>query len=357
MFFTLISNSCYIYGIGKVGQDVYRVLTAKGISITAYMDHRTRDNPFIDEVPILAPNSLSIKEKAQAVIVLAIHNREVDMLDLINRLKACGYTQFITMIDLYDHFATELGPRYWLTQRDYYSDYLAEIEATARLFTDQSSRDLFDAIIHFRISGDYSLLPVPDILRPYFPTDLPNWKSPLRLMDCGAYDGDTLRKILSLGISIEALAAYEPDEANFRTLAETVLIAQIPNATLWPCGVYSTTTQIRFSAGQGEACSISANGESIIQCVSLDDSAPNFAPTLIKMDIEGAEHEALRGAKKSIATHQPGLAISIYHTPAHLWEIPLWVAKFARKHRISYHYYLRSHGNNCFETVFYAIVI
>lgn len=59
--------------------------------------------------------------------------------------------------------------------------------------------------------------------------------------------------------------------------------------------------------------------------------------------------------------HEPGrgkgLAISIYHSPAHLWEIPLWVAQFAAENGMRYTYYLRSHARDCFDTVFYAIPV
>jgi hypothetical protein len=76
------------------------------------MDHCTRENPFIAGIPIVPPDSITSSEKGLAIIIPAIHNREVDMLALITRLKALGYCQFISMIDLYDHFAAELGTRY-----------------------------------------------------------------------------------------------------------------------------------------------------------------------------------------------------------------------------------------------------
>jgi len=344
-----------IYGTGLVAQDVWRVLTSKGIPISCFIDYRTRENPFLAGVPISPPDSPSIKERAQTFIILAIHNREVNMPPLISRLKGLGYTQFITMIDLYDHFADELGRRYWLTERTFYTDYEQEIESTANMFSDQTSRDLFESILHFRITGEYDLLPEPDITHQYFPSDLPPWKKPLRLIDCGAFDGDTIKSILSLHIPIEALAAYEPDELNFRELVKTVCENHVLNAMLWPCAVYSTTKRLRFSTGQGEASLLSNRGEEIIQCVSLDESAPFFNPTLIKMDIEGAEIEALHGAENIIAKFQPGLAISIYHAPEHLWEIPMLILEFANKHDLQYNYYLRTHAFNSFETVFYAI--
>ena len=41
------------------------------------------------------------------------------------------------------------------------------------------------------------------------------------------------------------------------------------------------------------------------------------------MDIEGAELDALNGAKATIRKHLPKLAVCLYHVQEHLWEIPL----------------------------------
>jgi hypothetical protein len=126
----------------------------------------------------------------------------------------------------------------------------------------------------------------------------------------------------------------------------------LPDAQLWPCGVYSSTTQLQFTTGHGEASNINITGNSALQCVSLDEAIPTFAPNLIKMDIEGAEIEAIKGAERIINEYHPGLAISVYHKPEHLWEIPLLMEHLIPN---SYRYHLRSHGFNDFDIVLYAI--
>jgi FkbM family methyltransferase len=356
-FWLKSGTSIYIYGTGTVGQNVWRVLSARGIHVTGYMDHRTCDNPTITGVPIFLPDSVASSEKGQAIIVFAIHNREVDMLVLIARLKALGFEQFISMIDLYDYFAAELGVRYWLTSRTFYGDYKSQIHAANELWSDDLSRETFAKTLQFRITGDFSLLSEPDLEHQYFPLDLPPWKQPIRMIDCGAYDGDVIRDFIKNGYNFSALAAFEPDLQNFTRLANYMKLygKTIPEMSLFPCGVFATSRQLHFSSSMGEASGIADSGETVIQCVALDDVLPNFTPTLIKMDIEGAEMDALIGARHQILAHQPALAISVYHTPAHLWEIPLWVAQFATKNRLRYTYHLRSHARNCFDTVFYAV--
>jgi hypothetical protein len=87
--------------------------------------------------------------------------------------------------------------------------------------------------------------------------------------------------------------------------------------------------------------------------VSLDDFLSEKEQreiTYIKLDIEGAELEALKGMKKIIATCKPKLAICIYHKPTDLWTIPL----FIRSLNPSYKLYIRQH-DRVHETVCYAL--
>jgi hypothetical protein len=74
-------------------------------------------------------------------------------------------------------------------------------------------------------------------------------------------------------------------------------------------------------------------------------------PTLIKMDIEGAEVEALSGAARLIEAGRPKLAISAYHLPTDLWRIPLVLEKLMPDSRL----YLRHYTREVDDTVCYAI--
>ena len=72
---------------------------------------------------------------------------------------------------------------------------------------------------------------------------------------------------------------------------------------------------------------------------------------LIKMDIEGAELEALKGAEKSIQTYRPKLAISVYHRLHDFWEIPQWIESL----NLGYRFFLRHFTIHAEETVLFAI--
>ncbi|HEX4565633.1 MAG TPA: FkbM family methyltransferase, partial [Vicinamibacterales bacterium] len=123
-------------------------------------------------------------------------------------------------------------------------------------------------------------------------------------------------------------------------------------ALAWPCAVGDRTEPISFSHGLGEASRVTARGGGSTIAVALDDVMAGWRPTLIKMDIEGSEIEALLGARASIAANRPSLAICVYHRPDHLWRVPLLLSSW--RELDGYRYYLRAHAFDGFDTVLYA---
>jgi FkbM family methyltransferase len=376
-------RSVLIFGAGNMGKDVFRVLAERGISVAGFLDRRAQGDETWNGVPVLQPDDecISLEDRKQAGVIMAIHNRDVEVPPITKKLRSLGYGRIITLIELYDWVGKELGNRFWLTSRDFYAGREPLIAAASDLWADEASRALYAATIRFRLTGDYSVLPAPDRQHQYFPPELPAWKTPLRFVDCGAFDGDTLVSFINAGIPIESVAAFEPDPVNFGKLANLVRANRLlTDVALWPCGVGPAVGQVRFAAGKGEGSAQCAEGAVVVQCVSLDEAIPNFAPTLIKMDIEGAEYAALLGARRTIARYRPNLAISVYHRPEDIWQIPLLLARtcgtgegaastyapigsadadpsFMPASPGSYQFFLRSHGYSGFELVLYAIPI
>jgi FkbM family methyltransferase len=343
-----------IYGAGNVGKDVFKLLTGRGISVAGFLDRQARSGSNWNGIPIQTPDeaTLSAAQRRQTHVIIGVFNAYVEMPLLVLLLKNLGYGQVTDFLELHDQFAEELGDRYWLTARNYYCGKEEPAAAAHELWSDETSRDLYARVLRFRFFMDQAALPAPDQNRQYFPQDLPSWPSPLRFVDCGAFDGDTLRQIQASQIKTEAIAAFEPDQANFARLDRYVRTnaATMPTQThLFPCGVGTTLAQVRFTSAEGGS-HVSATGDTIIQCVALDETLPVFRPNLIKMDIEGAEYDALLGAAQLIAQHHPGLAICLYHRPDHLWEIPLLVRRLTGG---GGKYFLRGHGFSGFDLVLY----
>lgn len=90
-----------------------------------------------------------------------------------------------------------------------------------------------------------------------------------------------------------------------------------------------------------------------IMATSIDNVLDGKKATFIKMDIEGSELMALRGAKNTITKWLPKLAISVYHKNEDMLEIPQYINDIALN---KYDFYLRHHHSLCQnETVLYCI--
>ncbi len=352
-----VAPSIALYGAGNVGRDVLRLLTARGWSVRCFLDQNAKPGDQVEGVPVLSLNDPTFDDAArrETLVIISIFNPYVDMAALLARLTELGWRDVMPFIAFHRGFPGELGDRFWLTGLGYYAGITASLRAAARVWSDARSREIYDAVLRFRLEGDPRLLPAPETDCPYFPPDVPKWKTPCRFVDCGAFDGDTLEYMRRTNFPLEAVAAFEPDAGNVRLLAARLQALAAPptnlETLLWPCAVFSTITQLRFDAGHGTGSKLSGDGKDVIQAVTLDAVLAGFRPTLIKMDIEGAEHDALLGARGLIHRHRPGLAICVYHRAQDLWQIPLLLQSW----NLGYRFYLRVHCHNAFELVLYAI--
>lgn len=89
----------------------------------------------------------------------------------------------------------------------------------------------------------------------------------------------------------------------------------------------------------------------MIEVFKLDDLLADESPSFIKMDIEGAESEALLGAEQIIKKYHPKLAISVYHKPEDIFRIPELILNYHK----NYKFYLRHYSYTNSETILYAI--
>ena len=353
-----VHASVLLYGAGNVGRDLLRVLRASGADVRAFLDRRAAPGQAVDGSPVLHPGSGSLAPSERKLpVVLSLFNRGIDVPALASELQRLGFESIVSFVDIHSRFPRELGDRFWLTGREIYEREAGTIAEAEGLFADEASRAFYRGMVWFRRTGDYSrLAPQQDVAIQYVPTDVPGWPppGPLRLIDCGAYDGDTIESLHAGGLRIEAAAAFEPEAASFLALAAKVRSWPLERRTdlaLWPCGVGAATGLVSFQTGNGESSRVSADGGGTISVVALDDVLSGFRPTLVKMDIEGAEPGALEGMKGIAREFRPALAVCVYHCPDHLWEIPRLIDGWG----LGYRFFLRGHSEDGFDWVLYAV--
>ncbi|HEY3399706.1 MAG TPA: hypothetical protein VGK03_03665, partial [Geothrix sp.] len=247
------SGPVAIYGAGGFGRDLCRALQAEAIPVSAFLDRGAHPGQVWNGIPVLHPDQAEAEVWSEWTILLGIHNPGTSVRRLHDELSARGGRHLLTPIQVLDRLGLAFGNRYWLAPSRHLLGCEETVRAARGLFEPESWA-LFDAVIAQRATGDYHHLPHPThALDDYLPADVASFDRPLRLVDGGAYDGDTLRGLLVHGLAPEAVAAFEPDPENFSKLAAWIRAQAGLDAALWPCGLYAQTTQLHFSAGQGEA--------------------------------------------------------------------------------------------------------
>lgn len=119
--------------------------------------------------------------------------------------------------------------------------------------------------------------------------------------------------------------AFEPIETLCERIKKSCSTNKLDNVTIVPYAAGSKTGALTFhlDATQlltGGSSELSTGKKLLVQQTSIDEYVQtNEIPHVdfIKMDIEGMEPEALRGARQTLKKHKPRLAICTYHHPDH----------------------------------------
>lgn len=156
-------------------------------------------------------------------------------------------------------------------------------------------------------------------------------------LDLGAYRGDTVEEFLRYcGGEYESITALEPDRRTFKKLCD--YLEKIPNSTAYQKAIYSESKTLIFSSKAGRQSTISSKGEEI-ETITVDELCKDKKVTYIKMDVEGAEFEAIEGAKETLKSQKPKLNIALYHRSIDIFELPLKIAEL----NYQYKFFLRRH--------------
>lgn len=345
-----LPHACVVYGGGAFGKELADDLVAVGVEVIAILDQQTK--PAHNGIPVMHPAAFRGTEDLP--VMMGIFNHQADPRHLMD-VCSLGDRRKVWLPTTSRLALGKLGSakvHFWLADDvSIYHRVTDRVQQARNLLVDQASRTLFDALFECRLTGRISdVLAPPHGDVPYLPQDFDFFDvGPAFLVDAGAYIGDTVTSLLEAGVDLESVMALEPDPYNFRRLHDTLDMFDTQSIAL-PLGLWSSTRQLRF-AGADAAGSISESGKIHVQCVALDDVLNGILPSHIKMDIEGAELQALEGMQVTVAAANSRLAVSVYHSPQDLWELPLAVERLWPGRRML----LRQHGFFGFDTVLYVM--
>ena len=189
--------------------------------------------------------------------------------------------------------------------------------------------------------------------RQYF--DLPELKNglgqePESFVDAGCFDGKTSVLFAEwCAGNYNHIWAFEPDEKNIEKCRNAFGMNSARYEVI-PKGLWDGETELSFCSGFNGGSMVSESGTEKVSVCKLDDVITEKV-TFIKMDIEGAEIKALQGGYRTIMRDKPKLAISIYHRPEDIYEIPAFICRL----NPAYRFYFGHYSIAAAETVLYAV--
>jgi FkbM family methyltransferase len=353
-----LKESLVLFGAGNLGRKTLAGLRQLGQEPRAFADNNPLLwNTTVEGIPVLSPEEAARQFGQTAAFVLTVTRARQgeQQADRRRQLLQLNCRTVIPFGYLFWKHPDLFLPHFYLVAPHEVIQHADELRRLFYLWADEASRREFLAHLRFRLHLDYDGLPFPYKDQQYFPAELYPLLPNEVFVDCGAYDGDSLRKFVERqGPAFGQFVAFEPDPANFsklqayvdslpQAIREKVVVRQ---AAVGACG----SAKVHFAATGGVDARVADSGELEIDCLCLDEALANDTPTLIKMDIEGFELEALAGSRQVIARAHPILAICAYHLPNHLWQVPLYLSNLSDNYRL----FLRPHDEEGL-TVCYAV--
>ncbi len=354
-----LSRSVVLFGAGGLGRKTLRGLREIGVEPLAFSDNNVSlHGQQLDGVTILSPAQAAHEFGTTAVFVVTVFMDSApgSIEPIKQRLMGLGCQNVLSFVPLYWKYPDRFLPHYVYDLPHNVIESADSIREAWALFSDPSSRSEYLAQLRWRLNPEFDKIPAPAEHEIYFPTDLFALNDDEVFVDCGGYIGDTVRSFLQrTGGRFQKLFVFEPDPSNFQKLTE--LVASLPLETARRIGpsnlaLGSRSELLHFDAQGAASSSVSHSGSLVVRSEALDSILAGESPTYVKMDIEGAEIEALKGAAMQFRKHQPILAISAYHRQDHLWNIPLMIHSLSE----SYRFHLRRHSPHVLDDlVLYAI--
>ena len=348
-------NRLVLFGAGNLGRKVLQCLRSIGVEPLAFADNsQSKWGSQVDGVPVLSPKDAAAQYGASALFLIAIWSLGHYYRDSRAQLESMGCAHVDSTAFLRWKFADQLLPDFCQDLPHKLYEQAADVRKAASLWADDASRREYLNHVRWRALGDQNALGPPVKEESYFLDSLYRIDDREVFVDCGAYTGDTAEQVIRRNPAFSRIVAIEADPQNFDRLTKWIGTLDAPVASRISAlnvAVGAKRGKLRFQAGGGDGARLAADGNVVVECIPIDELAPEAAPTFIKMDIEGAELDALEGARRSIQTHRPILSICVYHKQDDLWRIPLFIHTLVEDYRL----FLRPHEVDGKELVCYAV--
>ena len=340
-----------VYGFGSLATWYLKRLLAEGLEVNAIFDVNPKyHDTTIAGIPVLPPDKIAEYDREFNVFI-AITGYKYTLTKLF---RDYGFTR------IYNEYEPELITiEHHIANKAKYSAFIdanaQRVEQARKLFTEPKSIEIFDAALDAWGNGNWERLEKYYQHAVVMPRDIFEASEHDVLAECGAYEGGGVYMFIGeTKNQYDYIYAFEPGELEYLIASRSFEHNNVLNLELHRMAVCDIDGTIRFSEDNSmQGACIIEDGGTEVPSTTLDtffSRTDRAKPTLIRMDIEGAEISALRGAKGLIRDFKPNLAISSYHRLEDYWEVPLTIAELGCG---NYDLFFR-HYRSWFDTMCFA---
>jgi FkbM family methyltransferase len=261
-----------------------------------------------------------------------------------------GFKNVVEVSDLISEDG-EILPLPWFVsqQREEIKHHKLWWQNFATMLSDELSKKVLFDILRFRLTANHQYMHEYEIkVKDQYFEDFFACKNEV-FVDAGGYDGDTTEEFITRYQDYKKVYLYEPSPKNL--LAAKQRLRDRRDVVIRAVGLSDSSGTLYFNPNAGSASAVTCGVGESISVVTLDQELLNEPISFIKMDLEGWEINALRGAEQIIKKNKPKLAIAVYHAAKDFREIPQYLLQL----HPGYHIYLRHYTQGWSETVMYFI--
>lgn len=336
-----------LYGCGVLCRAITLVCNDFDIKISAVCDKNKTGIHSDTGLEIISPERLKVEYPDANVIICSYTYKD----DIKEVLISLGFPEVRIYQSTYSMTS-------FIHPSDFISKHIAGYEWAYNFFEDDISKKIIIDRIRMYLTG-VELSKTSDVPQ-YFDPGIINLSENEVFIDGGAYTGDTAEEFVKQTIirntgGYKHIYSFEPDDAARKNAINN--LGKYDNIDIIDKGLWSCDTELKFFSDGGNASSSFTAGicTNSVPVISIDSfftgKSNDKLPTFIKMDIEGAEKEALIGARKIICEMHPKLAICVYHKPEDIYELTKLIYEIDPTYKLT----LRQCIDGIYETVLYAI--